>query len=599
MPASSWFYQPLGSARRLKILGLLFALLLTACQARDGYFGRVKKPTVRRLVFENLWEPSSLDPHFMVNWQDFAIADTLFDSLVRLDPETLEPTADIATHYERNEEATRYVFYLRGNPQPRGIRLRNTDDLREEFRQGKLKEDLARGHSAPPDSVPARWSDGRPVTAHDFVYSWQRLFDPKTASPVAQFSTVILNSSEILAGKRPPQELGVRALDDWTLEVLLVRPTDYFLTTLDTWQMFAVPRQSIEAAEARGAPASWTLPGHIVTSGPFVLAEWRPFESLTVRRNPNYWEAALTGLDEIVFLPISDNLININLYRSGEADRLLIPPAYKPALRSMRDHGSMPQLDVHFIQFNTRQPPFDNVLLRYALNMATDKPQVAKIYNGNQTPARTLGAPALGYQPPASVPVTIQGRTYDVISYDPPAARELLALAGFPGGMRKDGQRLRLDLVYTNSYPVAEDLVEVLRRQWFDNLGIDLKVTRLDSAQFNSSLMSGQYQGMAYSDFFSLPEPASYLDAFLLEGASGMFWRPAALIKLMEEAKGTVDRAARLRKLADADRMIMEGMPMIPLIFDSADYMVKPYVKGLPMNAISDFRFKYAWVETR
>jgi hypothetical protein len=164
-------------------------LLLTACQSRDGYFGRVKKPTARRLVSENLWEPSSLDPHFMLNWQDFAIADALFDSLVRLDPETLEPTADIATHYERNEGATRFVFYLRGNPQPRGIRLRNTDDLREEFRAGKLREDLARDHSAPPDSVPARWSDGKPVTAHDFVYSWRRLFDPKTASPVAQYST--------------------------------------------------------------------------------------------------------------------------------------------------------------------------------------------------------------------------------------------------------------------------------------------------------------------------------------------------------------------------------------------------------------------------
>ena len=150
---------------------LLLALLLTGCESRAGYFGRVQRPTTRRLVFENLWEPSSLDPHFMVNWQDFAIADALFDSLARLDPETLEPTADIATHYERNENATRFVFYLRGNPQPRGIRLRNTDDLREEFRAGKLKEDLARGHSAPPDSVPARWSDGQPVTAHDFVYS--------------------------------------------------------------------------------------------------------------------------------------------------------------------------------------------------------------------------------------------------------------------------------------------------------------------------------------------------------------------------------------------------------------------------------------------
>jgi ABC-type oligopeptide transport system substrate-binding subunit len=583
---------------RWLLLGPLFVLSLTACQSRDGYFGRVTKPTARRLVVENQVEPASLDPHFMFNWQDFAIADALFDGLVGLDPETLQPTAAIATHYVRNEDATRYVFYLRGHPQPRGIRLRNTDDLREEFRTGTLKEDLARGHSAPADSVPARWSDGAPVTAHDFVYSWRRLFDPKTASPVAGFSIFILNSEAILAGKRPSQDLGVRALDDWALEVLLARPTDYFLTTLDIWQMFPVPRQAIEAAEARGAPGSWTMPGHIVTDGPFTLAEWRPSESLTVRRNPDYWEADLTGLDEIVFLPIADNLVNINLYRSGEADTLLIPPAYKPPLRNMRDHGEMPQLDVHYIQFNTRQPPLDNVLLRYALNMATDKTEAAKVYNGNQRPARTFGVPALGYQPPGTVPVTIRGRTYDVISYDPPAARELLAKAGFPGGMRQDGQRLRLDLAYASSYPVAEDLVEVLRRQWSDNLGIDLRISKLDAAQYFSALLNGQYQA-GYNNYVSLPDPTSYLLAFQLEEALGTFWRPPAFATLLEEALSTVDRTARLKKLVDGDRMITEGMPVIPLIFDSADFMRKPYVRGLPMNVSSMYRFKYAWVETQ
>ena len=182
------------------ILGLLFALLLTACQSRDGYFGRVKKPTARRLILENFLEPSTLDPQLMLTSREAFIADTLFDSLIRLHPITLEPTADIATHYKRNPEATRYVFYLRGHPQPRGIRLPNTDDLRDQFRAGKIAEDLARGHSAPPDSIPACWSDGRPVTAHDFVYSWQRLFDPKTAAPAATQFPYILNSAEILAG---------------------------------------------------------------------------------------------------------------------------------------------------------------------------------------------------------------------------------------------------------------------------------------------------------------------------------------------------------------------------------------------------------------
>jgi len=118
---------------------LLSALLLTACQSRDGYFGRVKKPTARRLVFENLGEPASIDLQFMNSLAESNIADALFDSLVRLDPIALEPTAALATHYERNPEATRYIFYLRGHPNPQSIKLPNTTDLRERSERVKSK----------------------------------------------------------------------------------------------------------------------------------------------------------------------------------------------------------------------------------------------------------------------------------------------------------------------------------------------------------------------------------------------------------------------------------------------------------------------------
>lgn len=579
----------------------LFALLPAACQSRDGYFGRVKKPTARRLVFENRGEPSSLDPQFQLAVIEYNIEDALFDSLVRLDPIALEPTAAIATHYERNPEATRFVFYLRGHPQPRGIRLPNTNDLRERFRNGQFKEDLARGHAAPPDSIPARWSDGRTITAHDFVYSWQRFFNPKTGNGTADAMTFIQNSAEILAGQLAPAALGVRALDDWTLEVLLIRPCEYFLSLLDLAWFFAVPRQAIEAAEARGAPASWTVPGHIVTSGPFQIAEWRPYEKIVVRKNPNYWEADLTGLDEIVFLPITDNLTNVNLYRTGDADIITsIPSPWIPTLATMRDHQSARLQYVFFVQCNTQQPPLDNVLVRYALNMATDKGQVAKLFQGGQTPAQTLVPPLMGYQPPSSVSVLLSGRTFDVSSYNPAAARELLALAGFPEGVGKDGQRLHLDYIYRTGLPVGDDLAEVLRRQWRDNLGIDLLVTKMDVVTFYAASGSGQYKGLSQDSITFGPEPALFLDTFYFTPQDGgMFWKPKAFDQLVKETKATVDFAVRMKKLAEADRMIMEGMPLIPLVDDSRDLMVKPYVKGLPLNAVLEFRFKYAWVETQ
>jgi hypothetical protein len=523
--------------------GIAMALVvLAACQSRDGYFGRVRKPTSRRLAVENVWEPSSLDVHGMVNYQDWSIADVLFSVVVRAHPVTLEPTADIATHYARNADATWYVFYLRGHPHPRGIKLPNTDDLREQFRTGRIAVDLARRHAAPPDSFQDRWSDGTPLTAHDFVYSWRRLYDPKTANPYAPSVPYVLHAADILAGKRPPRELGIRALDDWTLEISLAQPTDFLLSMIDAWPMFAVPRQAIEAAEARGDPRSWTQSGHIVTSGPFLLESWRPFESLTVRRNPNYWEAGLTGLDEVVFRPIGDNVISVNLDRSGAADTLLIPPNYIRTQRPMRDHGEMPQLRIFYIQFNTSRPPFDNVRLRSALNVATDKQQAAKLFGGGQRPARTLGVPALGYDP-----VTVNQKRFDVSAYDPGAARELLAMAGFPGGRRKDGQHLRPELIYATAFSMAPDLVETLRRQWFETFGEELVVNRLDSSLFYTALISGDYTGMAMADSSWLAEPATNMEMFLFgDNANGTYWKSAAFAAKLPEAKTTLDRATRL-----------------------------------------------------
>lgn len=188
----------------------------------------------------------------MLQTQEGLIADALFYSLVRLHPVTLEPTADIASHYERNPEATRYVFYLRGQPHSTA-----------QFQPRQMER----------------------LTARDGILSWQPLYDTKTASQLAQMLPHHLNSSEILAGKLSPQDLGVRVLDNWTLEVLLAHSTDFFLTILDIFTFFAVPRQTIEADEARGAPAS---PATSSPDGAFRLAEWHPYEKVTVRRNQTY-----------------------------------------------------------------------------------------------------------------------------------------------------------------------------------------------------------------------------------------------------------------------------------------------------------------------
>ncbi len=574
---------------------LLSALLLTACQSRDGCFGRVRKPTARRLVVENSNEPNSLDPQFALLISEGAIAQALFSSLVHLNPESNEPIADIATHYERNPDATLYTFYLRGHPQPRGIRLANTDDLRQQYQSGAVSQDYARNRSAPPDSVPARWSDGSPVTAHDFVYSWRRLANPKTAAPYAPaMCGDILNADEILAGKRKPEELGVRALDDWTLEAVLAHPTDFFLQRAASWSLLAVPRQAIEQAEQRKEPASWTGPKNIVTSGPFRLAEWRPYERIVLQRNPGYWEASNVELDEIVLLPIADKLTNMNLYRSGEADTLDPPGDFIRSLSKLRDFQTVQAQDISVILCNTRHPPTDNVLVRYSLNMAIDKGQVAKMDNARQEPSRTYVLPGRDYTPPASVPVRVNGQSYDVRSYNPQAARQLLAAAGFPRGVH-NGQPLRIEFAFINS---DSRFAELLQRQLNENLGIELVLKPMEVQVLYGAEASGAYQALASSDFGASADPTSFLDMFLFPDGGGTFWNPAAFLRLLRETRATADRPMRMRKLAECDRMAMEGMAMIPLCDSWLVRMTKPYVHALPFND-RPTEFKYAWVETQ
>ena len=136
----------------------------------------------------------------------------------------------------------RYTFYLRGHPKPRGIKLPNTDTLRFEYRSGLLNQDFARGHSAPPDSIPATWSDGTVITAHDFVYSWRRVVDPKTAAPqYAYLLFYVQNAEEINAGRLPPEKLGVRALDRFAFQVDLRAPTAFLLQLTSRGALAAVP----------------------------------------------------------------------------------------------------------------------------------------------------------------------------------------------------------------------------------------------------------------------------------------------------------------------------------------------------------------------
>jgi ABC-type oligopeptide transport system substrate-binding subunit len=553
-------------------------LVLARCGHDGRYFGRTSPPARQRLVYANGNEPDVLDPGTYSGGTEMRIINALFDGLTKFHPLTLEPMAALATHYEVNGDFTRFTFYLRGHARPQGTRFANTDDLPEEF---------SRNRKAPPDSVPARWSDGVVLTAHDFVYSWRRVVNPHTGSADANYFYCIENAEEIHRGKHLPEDLGVRAPDAFTLEVKLRAPASHFLAIQTQRAFFPGPRRAIENGSHWGE----------VVSGAFKLKERRSYEKVVLIRNPIYYEADVVALDELVFLPVKHNLL-VSMYRAGNVDATdgaYMLPQFVRALRSKKDFHSNPVLERFDYAINVQQAPFDNVLLRYALNMGTHKAAIAKALEAGQSPALGCVPPMKGYESVASLPVLIDGVAFDVLRYDPGAARAVLLKAGFPGGVGPGGKQLSFDLIFEGS-PLVH---EILQQQWRANLNVNVRLERRDFVMWIRTLLDLTYRGVAQGGWTGkYPDPATFLDMFQRGSVqSGTGWSDPKFDALLAAADAAPHRAARHDRLAECERVLQTGMPLIPMYFHVYSSLVKPYVRGWASNALNEHHFKYVWID--
>jgi ABC-type oligopeptide transport system substrate-binding subunit len=502
-----------------------------------------------------------------------------------------------------NADNTQFTFYLRGHSAPRGIALPNTDTLRKAYETGEIDEDFARGHSAPPDDIPARWSDGRVITAHDFVYSWRRVVDPATAADYASLLYYIKNAEEINSGKARPEDLAVRALDDFTFQVDMRAPTAFFVNMQSHHVFYPVPRQAIEAAIARGVESSWTQPQHIVVSGAFTMKEWRPYDKILLVKNPNYYEADLVALQQITVLPINDNTTSVNIYKAGDTDAMsanAIPQPFIPVLkRDKRDFYITPSLGSYFYLINTKKPPFDNVILRYALNMATDKAAITEFLAAGQTPALNLVPPIEGYDTPASLNLTTAGKSYDVLSYDPENARELLARAGYPGGIGRDGHRLTVEIMF-NTLESHRQIAEIVQQQWRKNLNINVELVNQEWKVYLETLDNLHYNGVARRGWIGdYVDPNTFLDLFVTGSVNnGSGWTDPKYDAMLKEANSTVDPADRMSKLGECEQYLLRHMPFVPIYIYSWFYLRKPYVRGVAPTLLDQHPFKYMWIDT-
>jgi ABC-type oligopeptide transport system substrate-binding subunit/DNA-binding SARP family transcriptional activator len=477
------------------------------------------------------YEPVTLDPTLASDTYSIGVIGHLFGGLVELGPE-LDIVPDVAHSWEMSQSGRRFVFHL-------------GDDV--------------------------RWSDGRPVTAHDFEYAWKRVLDPRTASPNASILLDIKGAQALQTGDADQRDgLGVRALDPLTLEVELDEPVGYFLHLLTSKATSPVPRHVVESYGPK-----WAEAGNIVTNGPFNLADWHPGQSMRLVRNPDYHEPFSGNVHEVaLFLLPAARSAELEMYETDDLDvaTLRDPPVVALARRQHPgEYVSFPILSTLHVGFDVSRPPFDDPRVRRAFVQAVDREQLADVHLGGQV------LPATGGLVPPGMP----GHSAGIgLPYDPDRAVELLGEAGYPAG---------------SGFPAIEALapglrideraeIRQLRAYWRDNLGLEIKWQALEVRSFLHRLGSDPPHLYLVAYLAEYPDPDDFLRPVTFRHRNR--WQDDTYNRLVEAARHETELGRRIELYRQADAILVEEAPIMPVYYDRGHLLVKPWISRFPISSL-------------
>jgi len=484
-------------------------------------------------VLNNGSEPQTLDPALMTGVPEMTVAEALFEGLTAYDPKTLAPVPAAAESWEVSADGLRYTFHLRR----------------------------------------CFWSDGTPVTAHDFVYAWERVLRPETAAQYAYQLFYIKNGRAYNSGTlKDFSQVGVRASDERTLVVELEAPTPFFVSLTSFGTLYPVKR---ECVERHGD--SWTRPGNLVGNGAFVLREWRQNRYILLERNAHYWEPA--RMPRIKVLAVDNSDTALKMYITGEVDYLKSVPALKvPILRKRPDCRCCPYLGISFLRVNVTRKPLSDPRVRHALSLAIDREAICRnILRGGHVPAVSFTPPGLpGYEPPKRK------------LSDPEVARRLLAEAGYPVG--RGFPEIRY--LYNTSETHRQIAVEI-QDAWRRNLGIRVSLVNQEWKVYLKTIELLDYdvaRGGWIGDYL---DPNTFLDLFVTGGGNNRTgWSNADYDRHIRAAarSGGAERVAHFHR---AESILLDEMPVIPLYYSANVYLVRPDVEGLYDNILDVHPMKY------
>lgn len=445
------------------------------------------------------------------------------------------------------------------------------------FEQGlKISPALASSWTVSPDGKiytfkirpNVKWSDGVPLRAQDFVYSWKRLLSPLTAASYAYFLFDIAGAEEFNRGTNKDfEKVGIKALDELTLQVTLARPVAYWIYIPGFWVTFPL-RQDV--VEKHGN--AWAKPGRMITLGPYNLESYEPDAKVVLRANPNYF-GKKGNVEKVVALVVKDSSTAMNLYEAGKLD-LLTDLATLDMKRSLGRHDlkTFPYLKAVYLGINVSKFPVNQLKVRRAIAMAIDKSKIGEILWGGQQKASTF------------VPPGLLGHSSNVgLSYDPKKAREELASAGIPVG-----QPLSLEIIVPN-WDKTITLCQYVQAELKKNLGIDVIVQPFDHKTFRAQLDLKIYHAFIISWGADYPDPDNFVSVFLTNsGNNRTSWGNPEYDQLVFQARTLLDEKKRTANYLKAQKILEEdGAAVIPLFYEPNRALVKPRVQGLEINPLN------------
>jgi len=486
-------------------------------------------------------EPASLDPAKAVGLPEIQVIRDLFEGLVNQN-EKGELTPGVATKWQSSDNRV-WTFSLRKD---------------------------------------ARWSDGTPVTAQDFVYSWQRLVDPKNTSPFAWFATLagISNAQAIIDGKMPVDKLGVSAPDDATLRVELDKPVPYFANLTANFSLYPTPKAAIEKWGSE-----WTRPGNLVGNGAYTLTERVVNEKLVATPNKNYWDNAKTVITKVTFVPINQESAATKRYLAGDVD---ITESFPKNLyqKLMKDIPGQvytpPQLGTYYYAFNTQKGPTADARVRLALSMTIDRRIMAeKVLGTGEKPAwRFTPDVTAGFQPTKSAMESMSQEELNA------QAKTLLQAAGF--GPNKP---LTLTLLY-NTSENHQKIAIAVASMWKKNLGVDVKLQNQEWKTYVDRRNTGNFDVIRASWVGDYNEPSTFL-SLLTSTHSGNISRfnDPAYDKVLEQASRENTPEGRNADYNQAEKILAEKAPIAPIYQYTNGRLIKPWVKGYPITNPEDVAY--------